>query len=112
MTSEEQIAMLKVLTDETGNAVLTAYLNLAKDKVLNRAYPFGGGSEVPERYHTVQVEIAAFLINKRGAEGQTTHSENGVERRYEDGDVPSSLLRQIVPFASVIGGASDASDEA
>lgn len=45
-----------------------------------------------------------YLLNKRGAEGQTAHSENGISRSYEDGDVPPTLLRDIVPFASVMGG--------
>ena len=49
-----------------------------------------------------QVEVAAYLLNKRGAEGETAHSENGISRSYEDGDVPSSLLRDIVPYAGVV----------
>lgn len=61
---------------------------------------------VPPRYDFNQVEIAAYLVNKRGAEGETAHSENGISRSYEDGDVPPTLLREIVPFASVIKGDS------
>ena len=57
-------------------------------------------------YKRQQVEIAAYLVNKRGAEGETAHSENGISRSYEDGDVPPTLLREIVPFASVIKGDS------
>ena len=45
-----------------------------------------------------------YLLNKRGAEGQTAHSENGISRSYEDGDVPPTLLRDIVPFAAAMGG--------
>ena len=68
-------------------------------------YPFDDTiKEVPERYHMTQVEIAAYLLNKRGAEGETAHSENGISRSYEDGDVPPTLLRDIVPFAAVMGG--------
>ena len=61
-------------------------------------------TEVPEQYGFTQVEIAVYLLNKRGAEGQTAHSENGISRSYEDGDVPPTLLRDIVPFAAVMGG--------
>ena len=49
------------------------------------------------------MEIAAYLVNQRGAEGETAHSENGISRSYEDGDVPPTLLREIVPCASLIG---------
>ena len=104
MNLADQINMLKIMTGEADQNVLTAYLNLAGDKVLRRAYPFGTDQEfVPEEYTMLQVEIAAYLLNKRGAEGQTAHSENGVSRSYEDADVPASLLRQIVPFAGVVG---------
>lgn len=74
-----------------------------ENKVLRKLYPFDDTiKEVPERYHMTQVEIAAYLLNKRGAEGETAHSENGISRSYEDGDVPSSLLRDIVPYAGVV----------
>ena len=58
---------------------------------------------VPDRYAYNQVEIADYLVNKRGAEGETAQSENGISRSYEDGDVPPTLLREIVPCASLIG---------
>lgn len=104
MILAEQLDMLKIMTGEADQNVLAAYLNLAGNKVIRRAYPFGTGQEfVPEEYTMVQVEIAAYLLNKRGAEGQTAHSENGVSRSYEDGDVPASMLRQIIPFAGVVG---------
>ena len=103
MTDSEKLTMLKAMTGETDDTVLSTYLSIAGNKVLRRAYPFGGTvSTVPDRYAYNQVEIAAYLVNKRGAEGETAHSENGISRSYEDGDVSPTLLREIVPFASVI----------
>ena len=85
-------------------SVLSTYLSIAGNKVLKRAYPFDSTvTVVPDRYAYNQVEIAAYLVNKRGAEGETAHSENGISRSYEDGDVPPTLLREIVPCASLIG---------
>lgn len=107
MTDAEQRTLLTSMTGETDDNTLSAYLALAGDKVLRRAYPYddeGKKTEVPARYAAVQVQIAAYLLNKRGAEGETAHSENGVARRYEDGDVPPSLLREILPFAATLGG--------
>lgn len=98
MTDEAKKAVLSAMVGETDETVLSAYLSLAASKVLLRAYPFDSTvTEVPERYSAVQVQIAAYMLNKRGAEGQTSHSENGISRGYEDGDVPPSLLREIVP---------------
>lgn len=84
--------------------MLSTYLTLAKGVVISKAYPgMGTGTEeVPAPYHTTQVEIAAYMLNKRGAEGETAHSENGVSRSYEDGDIPATLLRRITPMAGVL----------
>lgn len=103
MTETEKIAMLKQMTEETDDGILSTYMLLAKNVVLNKAFPFGKyPNEFPERYQTIQIEIAAYMLNKRGAEGEITHSENGVSRSYEDGDIPSSLLRRIIPNAEVL----------
>ena len=102
MTDEEKLTMLKNMTEETDNDVLSTYLTLAKGVVLSRAYPYTEEDPGPAKYDTVHVEIAAYMLNKRGAEGETTHSENGVSRSYEDGDIPPTLLRRILPTAGVI----------
>lgn len=102
MTDEEKLTMLKSMTEETDNDVLSTYLTLAKGVVLSRAYPYTKEDTVPAKYDTVHVEIAAYMLNKRGAEGETAHSENGVSRSYEDGDIPPTLLRRILPMAGVI----------
>lgn len=103
MTEAEKMDMMMAMTGETDEAMLSTYLTLAAGKILRRCYPFDDtATAVPDRYAHVQVQIAAYMVNKRGAEGETAHSENGVSRSYENGDVPESLLREVVPFASVI----------
>lgn len=101
MTELEKLEMLQRITGEQDNAVLLTYLKLAGAAVLNRAYPFDHeGKEVPDRYAIHQVNIASYLLNKRGAEGETSHNENGINRSYESGGIPESMLKGIVPFAS------------
>ena len=103
MNNEEKLGMLQSMTGETDLVVLSTYLTLAKGVVVSKAYPFGTGEEeIPTPYHTVHVEIAAYMLNKRGAEGETAHSENGVSRSYEDGDIPPTLLRRITPMVGVL----------
>ena len=105
MSDSEKLIMLKAMTGETDDTVLSTYLSIAGNKVLRRAYPYDDSvTEVPARYAYNQIEIAAYLLNKRGAEGETSHSENGISRSYEDGDVPPTLLREIIPFAGLIHG--------
>ena len=109
MSDAEKMVMLMHMTDESDSAVLSMYLELARNIVLQKAFPYGDGTEtMPSKYDSVHVEIAAYMLNKRGAEGETVHLENGVSRHYEDGAVPPSLLRRIVPFVGVFGNASDA----
>ena len=104
MTEVEMLAALKAMnggydTDE----VLSAYLKLAGAKIIAKAYPYKNDvTEVPSQYHYLQVEIAAYMLNKRGAEGQTSHTENGITRQYESGDVPASMLKVITPYCGVI----------
>lgn len=103
MTAEEMTTMLTRMTEETDAATLSTYLSLAKQAILLRLYSYKDtvDCEVPAKYHGVQVEIAAYMLNKRGAEGEKSHSENGISRSYESGDIPDSLLRRIIPMAGV-----------
>ena len=104
MTDVEKLTALRAMvggsdTDE----VLSTYLLLAGRKVIARAFPYNDEVvEVPAKYETIQLEIAAYMLNKRGAEGQTQHSENGITRQYENADVPSSMLKAITPYCGGI----------
>jgi hypothetical protein len=109
MTDAEKIIQLKALLgnqvgDDWSDDVLLAYLLLAGEKIINRAYPYAKDEvlTVPRRYELLQCEIATYLLNKRGAEGEISHSENGISRGYESSDVPESMLANIVPFCCVV----------
>ena len=104
MTQAEKLKLLKAMVGESDSEeVLLAYLNIAGSKIINRAYPFGAGeAEFPARYDFLHCEIAAYLLNKRGAEGQTAHSENGISRSYESADVPESMLGAVTPMVGVL----------
>ena len=103
MTDAEKLTMLRVMVGESdSDELLSTYLTIAARKILNRAYPYDDTvTDVPEKYHVLQCEIAAYLINKRGAEGQTGHTENGITRQYEDADIPPSMLKGVTPHCGV-----------
>ena len=102
MTKEVMKTRLSALTGETDDNILLTFLDIAGEKILEKCYPYRHDKrEVPARYHSTQLEIAVYLLNKRGAEGETAHSENGINRSYESASVPNSMLKGIVPFASV-----------
>ena len=109
MTNEEKLTMVRVMAnantddDDWSDEVLLTYLAIAGGKIIDRAYPYDETvEEVPRRYDLLQCEIAVYLLNKRGAEGETSHSENGISRSYEKADVPESMLSVITPFCGVI----------
>lgn len=105
MTQDEKLAALKAMIGSSDtDEVLSTYLNISGGKIIAKAYPYDTEiTEVPAQYSCLQVEIAAYLLNKRGAEGQTSHTENGITRQYENADVPTSMLRAVTPCCGVIG---------
>lgn len=104
MTEEEKLTILKSMVDGSDtDEVLFAYLKLAGRKIILRAYPYDKTvTEVPTEYDMLQCEIAAYMLNKRGAEGQIQHSENGITRQYENADIPSSMLKVVTPYCGTI----------
>lgn len=107
MTRQQKIDYLARLIDDEREdpAILELYLDLAAGKVLNRMYPYLTDYEdvdVPDRYAGIQLNVAAYLLNKRGAEGEVQHIENGVHRNYGNSDVPDDMLKDIIPMAAVI----------
>lgn len=104
MTEEEKLIALKAMVGGSdSDEVLSTYLKLAGRKIINRAYPYDSSvTEVPAQYDTLQCEIADYMLNKRGAEGQISHSENGISRSYENADIPPSMLKGVTPHVGVI----------
>lgn len=101
MTDAEKLnKLMTMLDDDVSTNVANTFLKAAEKAVINLAFPFGDGKEVmPEKYEEVQIEIAAYLISKRGAEGEVSHSEGGVSRTYESADIPLALRTRITPKA-------------
>ena len=99
-----KLEMLKIMVGNSeDDSVLEVYLQLAGDAIIKRAYPFDNTvTEVSPKYDMIQVNIAAYLINKRGAEGQLTHSENGISRSYDSSNIPETMLCDVVPFTGGI----------
>lgn len=106
MTSQEKKAQLAVLIspETASDGLLDLLVRQAEGVVLNKRYPFGPpeGATVPVKYEHIQLQIAVELFSKMGAEGQTAHGENGINRTYESADVSPSLLKRIVPICGSV----------
>jgi len=109
MTMEKKLDLLSKMMegDDTDQGILEAYLEIAAQKILNRMYQFGPdteyeGLEVPDKYTMAQLNIAVYMLNKRGAEGEIQHIENGIHRNYGSADVPDALLKDVTPYCRVV----------
>lgn len=94
MTYKAQLDIVKAMTGESNEGTINAFLEMAGDAIHN--YVGGDKDAVLAQYGGVKARLAAYWLNKRGADGQTSHSENGISRGYEAGDIPPSLLRELV----------------
>jgi len=97
MPLEDMIAMVKALSDETDDEVISAFLSFAGHAIYEYGDPYKTKSEEEflAMYPDVVVEAAAYKLNKRGWDYAKIYTENGVRREYESGDLPDSLLRRV-----------------
>ena len=107
MTTDRKIDMIRQMMagDELDRGILEVYLELAAQKILNKMYPYKEDYtdlEVPDRYAMVQLNIAVYMLNKRGAEGEIQHIENGIHRNYGAADVPDGMLKDVYPYAQAV----------
>ena len=108
MTDEAKKVMVKALCESDSEAtdeVVAVYLELALNTMLERLFPYDSsktGEDVPERYDTIQCELAARYFLRRGGQGEINHEENGVNRQYATVD-DEDILKRLTPFAKVGG---------
>lgn len=103
MNNEERIDKMKIMLGEDGldidDDVCQTYLDLANQKILNHRYPFGTSRvEIEKQFEYDLIELAIVKYNERGVEGQETHNENGVHRKYR---TEAQILASIPKFAGI-----------
>lgn len=105
MTDNEKLIRLKLILDisETdSDALLGEYLAMAKDEILNWLYINSSipedVAEVPTRYEQVQIQAVIDGFSISGAEGQSTHSENGISRTFVYEDMVAYIHAHVYPY--------------
>lgn len=115
MVKTDNLTRLKIRTKEENEELLEDLLESAKKAILARRYPWGnwpttGDCDCGEhveyalepQYLDLQYRIAMDLYNKMGAEGETQHIENGINRTYESSWISRQLLSEVTPFAGIV----------
>lgn len=96
----DNLARLKLRTNEPDEAILEDCLESAKAAIMARRYPFQEWpDELESRYLDLQFRMAMDIYAKIGAEGQTSHSENGINRAWESSWISEQLLSEVTPLA-------------
>ena len=110
MTDVEKLNTVKTLLNEGGTLptddVLTTYLALSGQEILNWKYHLIGG--VPDSVVAVLLkdevtQIYAVLAGytHAGAEGQNDHTENGITRKFKYGDMLQYIHENVLPYVRV-----------
>ena len=108
MNGSAKTVMVRTLVEndaEATDATIAVYLNIASNAMLERLYPYDpekDAEDIPERYDTLQCELAARYFLRRGGQGEINHEENGVNRQYGTTD-DDDILKRLTPFAKVGG---------
>lgn len=103
-----EIDILEMLQRRVGDLVdedsLLDYVLIAQHTILERRYGMVENyPEVfPDRYLITCFQIALYLINRDGSEGQMSHSEGGIMRTYKNANIPEDLLADVIPFAGTL----------
>lgn len=90
---------IEVLTDVLGVKVKA----VVRELLTIRNYELSGMTDVEiqtdiNRYYTQCLNVSRFDYNQLGAEGEDSHTENGISRKYVD---RGKLWSGVVPFAKV-----------
>ena len=103
MSEAEKLELFEKLIapDVEAEEVLEAVLSEAEALILNKMFPFGykEGTVIPARYENLHVQLAVEIYNKRGAEGQSAHGEQGISRSWPE---KNRLLAMIVPHVGSV----------
>ena len=108
MTSEEKLAMVKVLLDaqkdNSQDEKIEAFLEAAKKEIISWRFSYAGDmpEEVPEEYEMIQVWAVVNGYSQSVAEGQATHSENGISRTFNYPDMLHYIHRNVVHKVGVL----------
>lgn len=104
---EEKMSMTMMLLgtmDASIEGTLSAYLEAAEREILAWRYSYSGQpvSEVPPEYEMTQIHAVVAGYSQSGAEGQMSHSENGISRTFKYPDMLRYIRANVIPMCGVM----------
>lgn len=109
MTDAEKLTMTRTLmgiseTDNSEDALIALYLVAAGKEIIAWRFSYGSAeiTAVPVEYETTQVFAVVAGYSQGGAEGQTSHSENGIGRTFKYADMVDYIRAHVIPLCKVV----------
>lgn len=104
MTDEEKLTWVKTMSGVSDEVLVSACLLFAEKSILKCMYEayneVPDDAIVPSKYDFDQCELAIRRIARMGAEGQTSHGENGISRSWDSPD-DADILRRVTRLVGV-----------
>ena len=111
MTDAQKLTTLKVLLEDgsgymPSDETLQTYLDIAGNEIVEWMYHLVGGvpegaTAVPSKYDGTQVYAVVAGWTHAGAEGEDTHIENGVHRKFTYADMIEYIHNNVLPYVRV-----------
>lgn len=107
MTKEELVSKLQVILNSKDFNVTDSDKPLLEYEVeraiaeINKCRRFTPTNDAlyDKKYESLIIPLCISAFAKSGAEGQTSHTENGIVRNYTSGgDYPKDMLNGIIPL--------------
>lgn len=107
MEDSEKLTMLRTLIsgDEVvpDEDTLTTYLKIAAKEIMSWRYSYGTApEELPEEFDMTQIYAVLAGLTTSGAEGETSHSENGINRVFRHVDMLAYIRANVRPLCKVV----------
>lgn len=107
MTTTEKVEMVMALLGETDSSLesrVEVYLTAAAKEIIAWRFSYAGKTveEVPAEYEMTQIHAVVAGYTLSGAENQTFHNENGIQRTFKYSDMLDYIRAHVVPKVGVI----------
>lgn len=102
MTDQQKYNRISILTGVSDSDLLGEYLNMAETEIIAwmySSYPsIPEGATMPPKYEQIQISAVIAALSVQGAEGETTHIENGVHNYFKYEDMVSYIRQHVYPL--------------
>jgi len=107
MTNAEKLMYIKLqlnIEDDSLDNKLNAYLEMAEKEIVSWLYTNvkePPNASVPSKYDVAHIQSVVVAFGIEGAEGETIHHENGINRKFNYDTMVAYIRSHIYPYAGV-----------